>query len=90
MRSSRTLFLFALTACLIARLFLALVPASVPFRTKAVDAVPDGPEYVRLADNLARHRVFSRDTSPPYRAELFRTPGYPVFLALLQWADDNN
>ncbi len=75
----------AVAIALAARLLFVLVPATPP-ETKVVQAVADGPEYVRLADNLARHRVFSRDTAPPYRPELFRTPGYPLLLAPLHAA----
>jgi len=40
--------------------------------------------YLHLADNICKHLVFSRDTLPPFTPEVFRTPGYPVFLAILK------
>lgn len=61
------------------RLVFVLLPAT-PLRTKVVDSIADGTEYDRLAANLARHRTFSRDSVPPFRPELNRTPIYPAFL----------
>jgi hypothetical protein len=48
-------------------------------------AVPpgDAPGYLQLAMNLLDHGVFSACTGVPYLPEAFRTPGYPVFLALI-------
>jgi hypothetical protein len=42
----------------------------------------DGLWYYRLAENLVDHGRFSFEASPPYRPTVFRTPGYPAFLAL--------
>lgn len=39
---------------------------------------PDSRVYIQLSENLARGGVFERDG----QAELFRTPGYPLFLTL--------
>jgi hypothetical protein len=47
-----------------------------------VPGQPDAYEYQRLAFNLANHKVFSIATSAPYEPSMFRSPGYPVFLAL--------
>ena len=63
------------------RLEFILVPRT-PLWTKAVESVGDSREYVALANNLAHHQTFSRDSVPPYRPELFRTPAYPLLLAL--------
>ena len=43
----------------------------------------DSALYITLAENLLEHQVFSESTSSPFSPEIFRTPGYPVFLALL-------
>jgi len=42
---------------------------------------PDSYSYRQLAGSLHQRHEFSRDGEP----EIFRTPGYPVFLALIQW-----
>jgi len=42
----------------------------------------DGREYYQLAMNLAHHGSFSQSESPPFDPDTWRTPGYPLFLAL--------
>jgi 4-amino-4-deoxy-L-arabinose transferase-like glycosyltransferase len=42
----------------------------------------DGPIYFRLAENLADRGRFSGEDSLPYGPTVFRTPGYPAFVAL--------
>ena len=37
--------------------------------------------YKMVAQNLLEHRVFSRDFSPPYLWEPYRTPGYPLLIS---------
>lgn len=44
---------------------------------------PDSTGYHQLGLNLLRHGAFSRSPGPPFELEVFRTPGYPAFLALL-------
>ncbi len=44
----------------------------------------DSGYYLWLADILREHHVFSPSDKPPFSPELFRTPGYPAFLALLK------
>lgn len=39
--------------------------------------------YIKLAENLQKYHVLSESSMPPYDAHVFRTPGYPAFLALL-------
>ena len=80
-RAGRTLFAAALVTALLTRLVFILFPC-VPLRAKAVDSIGDSREYVALAGNLAHYRTFSRDSVPPLRPELFRTPAYPLLLAL--------
>lgn len=43
----------------------------------------DSVQYLTLAENLADQGIFSQCYTPPYVADLQRTPGYPVFLILL-------
>lgn len=43
----------------------------------------DSASYLSTADNLREHHVFSRSDGPPFSPEIFRTPGYPAFLAFL-------
>jgi hypothetical protein len=79
MRSASRPLVIAALVCLGFRALFVLLP-STPLRTKVVESISDGVEYDRLASNLARHQVFSRDSVPPYRPELSRTPVYPAFL----------
>ncbi|MEO0085442.1 MAG: glycosyltransferase family 39 protein [candidate division WOR-3 bacterium] len=44
---------------------------------------PDSFGYRQLALNLLQHGVFSRSPAAPFEFEVFRTPGYPAFLAVL-------
>ncbi len=43
----------------------------------------DDYQYRTLAINLASHGVFSLHSTPPFRPDVFRTPGYPAFLAVI-------
>jgi hypothetical protein len=43
---------------------------------------PDSVWYVSLAKGLLNHHHFSRQTAPPFRWEPYRTPGYPILIAL--------
>lgn len=56
-------------------------------RTGSIDTYAfqslDCPEYYRIAQNLARHGSFSDDESPPLTPDTWRTPGYPLVLAVL-------
>jgi len=70
----------ALLLTILSRLAFILLPG-VPLETKAVTSIGDSREYIALARNLVVHHTFSRDTTPPFRPELFRTPVYPLFLA---------
>jgi hypothetical protein len=48
-------------------------------------AIPpgDAPGYYQLAINLFQHGVFSPSSAAPFQPDAFRTPGYPLFLALI-------
>ncbi len=65
---------------LILRVPVLLLVAADPSR-----AVPpgDAPGYLQLAVNLFGHGVFSQQTGPPFFPDAYRTPGYPLFLALI-------
>ncbi len=39
-------------------------------------------EYFAIARNVAQHGVFSQGESPPLTPDTWRTPGYPLFLAI--------
>ena len=80
MKSTSRLILAAFLACLVIRVLFVVWPAT-PLRTKVIASIGDAAEYEQLATNLAQHHVFSRDTVPPYRPEIFRTPGYPLVIA---------
>lgn len=43
----------------------------------------DSGYYLWLADILREHHVFSQSDIPPFSPQIFRTPGYPVFLVFL-------
>ena len=43
----------------------------------------DSALYIKLAENLINNQVFSESTTAPFEAHVFRTPGYPIFLATL-------
>ena len=43
----------------------------------------DSPGYMILAKNLVEHGAFSLNDAPPYAPSNIRTPGYPLFLALI-------
>lgn len=63
------------------------VVAAVRHYTGSVDTYAfqslDSREYYQIARNVAEHGVFSQSTKPPYKPDTWRTPGYPVFLALV-------
>lgn len=45
----------------------------------------DGAEYQRYAFNLLHHGVFSESPVAPCYSGMVRSPGYPAFLAALEW-----
>ena len=48
----------------------------------AYAASGDAPGYVRLAKNIAEGHGFTADTLEPRVPDIFRTPGFPLYLAL--------
>ena len=73
--------------------FLFVTMSLVPGWRATPLVVGDAGTYVIPANNLLTHGVFSRETSPPYLWEPYRTPGYPALIALsmvllgdVQWA----
>jgi len=81
MKSASRLLLAALLAGFALRLGLLLIPTA-PLATKALEPTADSPEYLRLAANLVHTHVFSQDSVPPFRPDIFRTPVYPLLLAM--------
>ncbi len=74
--------LFALAVALL--LGLRLVLLLLLWSVGGEPLQPDSPLYLELAAGLVEQGWFS--SSPDvYRPEVFRTPGYPAFLALFQW-----
>lgn len=55
----------------------SLVPA---FRAEPIRA-GDSITYLIPAENIVRHGTFSRETTPPFVWEPYRTPGYPLVIA---------
>ncbi len=51
---------------------------------------PDSPMYLELAENLIKHHVFSMSATEPFIPHVFRTPGYPVFLAIFKFLGVEN
>ena len=43
----------------------------------------DSPPYIDLAANFNAHQVFSLSTEEPFRVHVWRTPGYPFFIAFI-------
>lgn len=68
-------FFFALSVRML-WLVLSLLLGDAPF------LLYDSDHYLRLANNLVQHGVFSRSPQAPFFPDIARTPGYPVFLAL--------
>jgi hypothetical protein len=42
----------------------------------------DSQAYLQLAFNLRTHHVFSSASAPPFTPDVYRLPGYPLFLAV--------
>ena len=43
--------------------------------------LPDSHGYETLAKNIIQHKAFSSDKKAPFRPDIKRTPGYPLFVA---------
>jgi hypothetical protein len=71
-------YLWLVVCGLLAHLPVLLLAAADPSR-----ALPPGdpPGYLFLAKNILANGVFSTYLTPPFLPEIFRTPGYPYFLA---------
>ena len=65
--------------------FLLRVPVLILAAANPARTIPpgDAPGYFQLAVNLYRYGVFSQSAAAPFHPEVFRTPGYPLFLALI-------
>ena len=82
MTSSRRLLLIALGVTVLLRVLMLVLPPTANPDARIIEPVSDGREYQALARTMTASRVFSLDTAPPFRPELFRTPVYPAFVAL--------
>lgn len=80
MKSDNLALRYALLACLTHTVFIAV--CAVPGVRVAPVVSGDAVTYVVPAQNLLLHGVFSREVTPPYLWEPYRTPGYPVLIAL--------
>ncbi|MDD5720798.1 MAG: hypothetical protein PHQ53_14030, partial [Candidatus Krumholzibacteria bacterium] len=75
-RRPPTLVLCAVAGAVLLRVILCAAAMTAPERCRE----PDSADYLELARNLRLTGAYARNGEP----ELFRTPGYPAFLALLQ------
>ena len=89
MTSGSRALLVAVALAVVVRVGLLVLPIGTGLATKVVEPVADASEYLQLGGNIVEHRVFSRDEAAPFRAELFRTPGYPLFIAPFFLLDDS-
>ena len=69
------------SAAFLLRLFVWIMAQSHP--ESMVE--PDSGGYLRLAESITSHQAFGYPRQP----EIFRTPGYPVFLGLCQFVSDS-
>jgi hypothetical protein len=60
------------------------------FHNKEYTVRGDSLGYLSLAKNIREHQVFSINEAPPLAPELFRLPGYPFFLALINVTNPNH
>ena len=62
--------------------FLIAIGARVAFlATQPVKLAPDSLDYLKLANNIRAHGVFSLEDGPPFTPTIRRAPVYPIFLA---------
>ncbi len=58
-------------------------------RTGSIDGYAfsslDCGEFYKIAQNVAERGVFSQDEAPPLKSDTWRTPGYPLFLAVFMF-----
>lgn len=64
----------------LAFLFRLLLVFLIPYPSYPAK-IDDAHVYEVMASNLLKGNGFSADESPPYRPTIWRTPGYPLFLA---------
>jgi 4-amino-4-deoxy-L-arabinose transferase-like glycosyltransferase len=78
---TRRIFLVVVIVAIAIKLFLFAFSASCAPHAKVQT---DSGDYLACARTLVTHGVFAREPGPnnSYLYEIFRTPGYPVFLAL--------
>ncbi|MFV0389616.1 MAG: ArnT family glycosyltransferase [Pyrinomonadaceae bacterium] len=79
-------FLLTIAALTLFNLIVGLVVLSLGSRELTGDQV----QYNQLAVNLVEQGTFSLQTDAPYQPTVYRTPGYPVFLATLYKISSNS
>jgi len=67
------------SACLL----LCAIPSIIVVVTLQNGVIGDGPEYHQIAVNVLQRHVFSEAYGIPYEPTVFRSLGYPVFLAAI-------
>lgn len=72
--------------CLLVGALLRFSYNEVTVNATAIQA--DAASYVRYADNLRQHGVFSKDRGPNPQPDAYWAPGYPMFLAGLATVAD--
>lgn len=69
------------------RVLVACLVLGLVMRVGMVLALPemggDGPAYEQLAWNLAHNFSYSTSAEPPYQPSRVRSPGYPLFIAVI-------
>ena len=61
-------------------IFLSIIDNNLPYSFPLINL--DAREYYQLANNLINYHVFSLSQTPPLVPDSFRTPAYPIFLAI--------
>jgi len=83
----RKYFLIIITVAFVLRATLSVI-IILSFPGDKFDNYVDTRGYMLLAKNLLEGHGFSGSTSPPYAPDNFRTPGFPLVLALVYWLFD--
>lgn len=78
--TGRTAWPWLAVGSLTIALHVALLARTWPHPDRFVSST-DSVEYLAIADNLLAGHGFSQSSSPPYEADLRRTPVFPVMLA---------
>lgn len=69
------------TAVVVIVLIEMVAVLAIGHRANAPVESGDGTDYHNLAVNLLQAHIYSRDAGPPLQPTMYRSPGYPLFLA---------